>query len=76
MRREPVLIGAHEQHARDADPAAAAVVQAKSHVSFKAGFESITTRSVVAETGGPTTGDLPSLHYARRPVPLYPFEDP
>ena len=58
------------------DPAAAAVIQAKSHVSFKAGFEPITARSVVAETGGPTTGDLPSLPYARRPRPLYPFEDP
>jgi microcystin degradation protein MlrC len=58
-----------------ADPAAVAVVQAKSHVSFKAGFEPITTRSVVAETGGPTTGDLPSLAYARRPRPLFPFED-
>ncbi len=58
-----------------ADPAGAAVVQAKSHVSFKAGFESITTRSVVAETGGPTTGDLPRLPFTRRPRPLYPFED-
>jgi microcystin degradation protein MlrC len=59
-----------------AEPAAAAVIQAKSHVSFKAGFEPFTTRSVVAETGGPTTGDLPSLPYARRPRPLYPFEEP
>jgi microcystin degradation protein MlrC len=59
-----------------ADPATAAVVQAKSHVSFKAGFEPLTTRSVVAETGGPTTGDLPSLAYARRPRPLFPFEEP
>jgi microcystin degradation protein MlrC len=59
-----------------ADPSSAAVVQAKSHVSFKAGFEPVTTRSVVAETGGPTTGDLPSLPYVRRPRPLFPFEDP
>ena len=58
-----------------ADPAAAEVVQAKSHVSFKAGFEPISTRSVVAETGGPTTGDLRRLDYTRRPRPLYPFED-
>ena len=58
-----------------ADPAAAAVIQAKSHVSFKAGFDPITTRSVVAETGGPTTGDLSSLPYKRRPRPLFPFED-
>ena len=58
-----------------ADPADAAVVQVKSHVSFKAAFDPITTRSVVAETPGPTTGDLLSLRYARRPRPLYPFED-
>jgi microcystin degradation protein MlrC len=58
-----------------ADPHDAHVIQAKSHVSFKAGFEAITTRSVVAETGGPTTGDLARLPYARRPRPLYPFED-
>jgi microcystin degradation protein MlrC len=57
------------------DVAAAAVVQAKSHVSFKAGFDEITTRSVVAETGGPTTGDLKRLPYRRRPRPLYPFEE-
>jgi microcystin degradation protein MlrC len=57
------------------DVAAAAVIQAKSHVSFKAGFDRITTRSVVAETGGPTTGDLMRLPYVRRPRPLYPFED-
>lgn len=58
-----------------ADPAQAAVLQAKSHISYKAGFDPITTRSVVAETGGPTTGDLRRLPYARRPRPLYPFED-
>ncbi len=58
-----------------ADPAAVAVIQAKSHVSFKAGFDPITTRSVVAETGGPTTGNLRRLPYLRRPRPLYPFED-
>ena len=57
------------------DPGAAHAIQAKSHVSFKAGFDHITTRSVVAETGGPTTGDLARLPYARRPRPLYPFED-
>jgi len=53
----------------------AAVLQAKSHISFKAGFESITPRSVVAETTGPTTCRLDTLPYARRPRPLYPFED-
>ena len=58
-----------------ADPAKAAVVQAKSHVTFKPGFAGITTRSVVADTGGPTTGNLRRLDYRRRPRPLYPFED-
>jgi microcystin degradation protein MlrC len=58
-----------------ADPTEAAVIQAKSHVSFKAGFDPITPRSVVAETGGPTTGELTSLPYVRRPHPLYPFEE-
>jgi microcystin degradation protein MlrC len=58
-----------------ADPARMAVIQAKSHVSFKAGFEMITRRTVVADTGGPTTGDLKRLPYVRRPHPLYPFED-
>ncbi|HZQ03131.1 MAG TPA: M81 family metallopeptidase [Gaiellaceae bacterium] len=58
-----------------ADPADAAVIQVKSHVSFKAAFDPITTRSVVAETPGPTTGDLVRLDYKRRPRPLYPFED-
>ena len=57
------------------DPARSAVIQAKSHVSFKAGFEPITDRSVVAETGGPTTGDLARLPFARRPRPLFPFEE-
>jgi microcystin degradation protein MlrC len=57
-----------------ADPARAAVIQAKSHVSFKAGFDPITPRSVVAETGGPTTGDLSRLPFSRRPRPLFPFE--
>jgi microcystin degradation protein MlrC len=58
-----------------ADPHESAVIQVKSHVSFKAGFDPITTRSVVAETGGPTTGDLLRLSFKRRPRPLYPFED-
>lgn len=57
-----------------ADPSRVAVTQAKSHISFKAGFDSITTRSVVADTGGPTTGDLNRLPFTRRPRPLFPFE--
>jgi microcystin degradation protein MlrC len=61
--------------ALSANPAESAVIQVKSHVSFKAAFDPITTRGVVAETGGPTTGDLLRLTYTRRPRPLYPFED-
>jgi len=53
----------------------AAVLQAKSHISFKAGFAPITSRSVVAETTGPTTCRLDTLPYTQRPRPLYPFED-
>ncbi|MBV8395295.1 MAG: MlrC domain protein, partial [Actinobacteria bacterium] len=47
----------------------------KSHISFKAGFAHLTDRSVVADTPGPTTCNLPTLPYSRRPRPLYPFED-
>ena len=58
-----------------ADPSTYAVLQAKSHISFKAGFAPITSRSVVAETTGPTTCRLDTLPYTQRPRPLYPFED-
>jgi microcystin degradation protein MlrC len=58
------------------DPASFDVVQAKSHVSYRAGFAPLTTRSVVADTGGPTTANLALLPYRRRPRPLFPFEEP
>ena len=57
-----------------ADPTRFDVVQAKSHVSYKTGFAPITERSVVADTDGPTTGNLRRLEYRRRPRPLFPFE--
>jgi microcystin degradation protein MlrC len=57
-----------------ADPAAAQVVQAKSHVSFRAGFAHLTDRDVLAATDGPTTAELSNLDYRRRPRPLFPFE--
>jgi len=57
-----------------ADPAAADVLQAKSHVSFRAGFERVTGHAVLAATGGPTTAELTRLDYRRRPRPLFPFE--
>jgi microcystin degradation protein MlrC len=58
-----------------ARPAEYDVLQAKSHISFKAGFAHLTDRSVVADTPGPTSCNLPSLPYLRRPQPLFPFED-
>lgn len=58
-----------------ADPRQFEVVQAKSHVSYRAGFAPITERSVVADTDGPTTANLHRLPYRRRPRPLFPFED-
>jgi microcystin degradation protein MlrC len=57
-------------------PAEAEVLQAKSHVSYRAGFEQTTSRSVVADTPGPTAADVRLLPYVRRPRPLFPFEDP
>jgi microcystin degradation protein MlrC len=57
-------------------PEQAEVLQAKSHISYRAGFARVTDRSVVASTPGPTTADLASLPWRRRPRPLWPFEDP
>ena len=57
-------------------PKEAEVLQAKSHISYRAGFARITDRSVVASTPGPTTADLASLPWRRRPRPLWPFEEP
>ena len=58
-----------------ADTAGSRILQAKSHVSFKPGFAHLTDRSVVADSPGPTSCNLPSLRYRKRPRPLYPFED-
>ncbi|HEY2653523.1 MAG TPA: M81 family metallopeptidase, partial [Solirubrobacteraceae bacterium] len=57
------------------DPSAYDVLQAKSHVSYRAGFDPVTPRSVVASTGGPTTANLTTLDFVKRPRPLFPFED-
>ena len=59
-----------------ADPAAAHVVQAKSQVSYRLGFATLTERSIVADTPGPTTARLERLPYRKRPRPLFPFEEP
>jgi microcystin degradation protein MlrC len=57
-----------------ADLTDVAIVQAKSHVSYRAGFDRISPRSIVADTLGPSAADLRLLPYTRRPRPLFPFE--
>lgn len=57
------------------DLAGLRIVQAKSHVSFRAGFEPVTDLSILADTRGPTAANLTTLPYANRPRPLFPFED-
>jgi microcystin degradation protein MlrC len=84
LRHGPLAIVAHERSvgvidpaiyvAAGADPGSYDVIQAKSHISYRTGFDPITPRSVVADTGGPTTGDLGLLDYRKRPRPLFPFE--
>lgn len=70
------LIDPEAYRAAGLDPGAAEVIQAKSHVSYRAGFAPVTARSVVAATPGPTTADLASLPWRHRPRPLWPFEEP
>lgn len=70
------LIDPEAYRAAGLDPAEAEVLQAKSHVSYRAGFAPVTDRSVVAATPGPTTADLASLPWRHRPRPLWPFEPP
>lgn len=57
------------------DLAAQRLVQAKSHVSYRAGFDPVSTGSVLADTIGPTAANLATLPFTRRPRPLFPFED-
>jgi microcystin degradation protein MlrC len=57
-----------------ADPLTVDIVQAKSHVSYRAGFERVSPRSIVADTLGPSAADLRLLRYVRRPHPMFPFE--
>lgn len=56
------------------DPQRTRIMQAKSHVSFRAGYEGTARSFVVADTLGPTAMTLKNLPYRRRPRPLYPFE--
>ena len=55
-------------------PDDAEVIQAKSHTTFKSGFQKISKSFFVANTPGPTPIDLTNLNYANRPYPLHPFE--
>jgi microcystin degradation protein MlrC len=72
--RIALLIDAALYEALGIDPTQADVIQAKSHISYKAGFDPITTRSVVADTAGPSSANLAKLPYRRRPIPLFPLE--
>jgi microcystin degradation protein MlrC len=77
VHERPVgLIDPEPYIAAGLDPAGAEVLQAKSHISYRAGFAHLTSRSVVASTPGPTTADLAGLPWHRRPRPLWPFEEP
>lgn len=51
------------------------LIQAKSHVSYRAGFDPVSSGSVLADTDGPTAANLATLPFVKRPVPLFPFED-
>ena len=73
--RQVIVIDPQPYVAAGLDPAHAEVLQAKSHVSYRAGFAALTPRSVVADTPGPTAADLTRLPFTRRPRPLFPFEE-
>jgi microcystin degradation protein MlrC len=84
VRSDDIDVVVHSEIVRLIDPAVyealgadlsdVAIVQAKSHVSYRAGFERISPRSIVADTLGPSAADLRLLPFARRPRPLFPFE--
>ena len=58
----------------DCDVQTFSAVQAKSPKGFKVGFARVTHDFRLANTPGPTTADLLTLEFHRRPVPLFPFE--
>ena len=49
-------------------------VQAKSPNGFKVGFARVTDEFRLANTEGPTSADLFTLTFNKRPKPLFPFE--
>jgi len=72
---QPVmLIDAAPYKAAGLIPSDAEVIQAKSHTTFRSGFQKISKSFFVANTPGPTPIDLTNLDYVNRPRPLHPFE--
>lgn len=58
----------------DLDVRQFSAVQAKSPNGFKVGFARVTTDYRLANTEGPTSADLFTLTFNKRPKPLFPFE--
>jgi len=72
---QPVmLIDAAPYKAAGLMPDDAEVIQAKSHTTFRSGFQKISKSFFVSNTPGPTPIDLTNLDYVNRPHPLHPFE--
>lgn len=58
----------------DLDVRQFSAVQAKSPNGFKVGFARVTTDYRLANSEGPTSADLFTLTFNKRPKPLFPFE--
>jgi microcystin degradation protein MlrC len=58
----------------DLDVREFSAAQAKSPNGFKVGFARVTTKYQLANTEGPTSADLFTLEFKKRPRPLFPFE--
>ena len=58
----------------DLDVREFSAAQAKSPNGFKVGFARVTTDYRLANTEGPTSADLFTLTFTKRPRPLFPFE--
>ncbi len=58
----------------DLDVRQFSAVQAKSPNGFKVGFARVTTDYRLANSEGPTSADLFTLTFDKRPKPLFPFE--
>ena len=58
----------------DLDVREFSAVQAKSPNGFKVGFARVTSEFRLANTQGPTSADLFTLTFNKRPKPLFPFD--